>query len=255
MYLLFELYLTILPIVGGLIISSFTAGPSLMLAGCAVIMLTSILPLPQVPERYESFDWGYGETMRRFVDHRNHSLVMASIFDGMQGAALLFIWPLAAFAIVGWSYQLLGVVLSMSLLLAFFIKSFMRAMRASHLYRSPTILTATSTASWILRIFAFTPAGIILADTLYHAGVPKKIFGLDPAILEQTADDAHYIDEYTAIKEMGLAVGKIFVCIAAGTLAFYVSALAALASVLVVAAIASIISLVFVRLREPVLAQ
>ena len=255
MHILFELYLTIMPIVGGLLISSFVAGPSIMLASVAFLMLLSLIPLLHVPETYESFDWSYGQTLKRFLDARNHSLVMASIFDGMQGAALLFIWPLAAFAIVGWSYMLLGVVLSISLMLAFFIKSFIRAMRVTHIHRSPSILTAVSVGSWLLRLFTFTPGGIVLADTLYHAGTPKKIFGLDPAILEQTADDAHYIDEYTALKEMGLAIGKITVCLAAGILAFYVSALIALASVLVAASIASLISIFFVRMREPVLQQ
>ena len=243
---LFELFLAVLPIAGGILIGSSARGSVLVLFGAVILLMLSLIPLAQLPAIYERYDWSYTETMRRFFSRRSRALAVISILEGIQGAGLLLVWPLIAFAIVGWSYPMVGIVISVSLLFAIAFKKLFSFIH-THMHTSPLVVSGIAMAAWLLRLLAYTPVSVISADALYHTGTPSRAYNIDTITSEQSADGSHYLDEYTALKQMGLALGRISICVAAGILMFYVSALAAFAMVLIVAAIAAAISVFLVQ--------
>ena len=213
----FELLLALVPAAAGAVIVAHQTGPQALLLGASALAFLAMVPLFRMYDVYEPFEWRYGDTIGALFNARYRTLLTHSFLNGVQGAGLLFLWPLAAFLLLGGTYPLLGVVLSLTLLLVLavrlFVPLFSRDVRSKHM------ATFVMFSSWIVRFAAFSPVTIIIADVLYHTGVPVRRFGMDLMTLEQAADGAHYIDELTALKEMGFALGRIFTAILVGSLA------------------------------------
>ncbi|MFZ2556046.1 MAG: hypothetical protein WAZ27_05195 [Minisyncoccia bacterium] len=240
-----ETILSLMPLLGGIIIET-QGGPGILFALVSLFILASLFPISRIPESYEGFEWGYGETLMQLFAPGNRSFLTLSLLDGVQGVTLLLIWPLAAFIILGQSFLALGVVLSATFLISSLGRTLVRRiLRALKADRSTSILAIIAFSSWMFRLAAASPIQVILADVYYHAGVPARRFSIDTPIFEQSADGGHYIDEYTALKEMGMALGRIaasiilaVVCMRFGGVSAFVFAilcagLAAAASVII----------------------
>ncbi len=237
-----EIFLTLMPLSASVILSAFSNGSWMLLVGCAVLAFLSSIALLHVRETYEPFLWTYGDTIRNLFAPNNRDTLVASIFYGVQGAALLFAWPLAIFILFDWSYQLLGAIMSVTLMLTLVCKKYLPSTLGFFgLAGSKPIERTLAASSWVFRLLIFSPTTVILADVLYHASVPKG-HGLDQFAHEQAADSSHYIDHDTVLKEMGLALGRIFLVLALVILALYASPLVALAGALGLAAVASLAS-------------
>ena len=79
-------------------------------------------------------------------------------------------------------------------------------------------------------------------DSYFYTGTPIRGTGIDPFGYDQAADRGSYVDEYTALKEIGLSIGKILVCLVAAYLALRISLPLTLMSIFALAALASSIS-------------
>ena len=205
-----EALVALMPAIAGYALSNFDNGLFILFMSSAAAMLLSTLSLARIRESYEAFDWTYGETFRQFSARANNVAVGLFILDGVQGAALLLIWPLAAFLILGQSFQSLGAILTATLCVAFLgrylVRNFLRAFR---LARSPSVLAMIVFSSWIFRLAAGTPVQLLAVDVFYNSGTSPRRFSIDTYAGEQSADGGHFVDEYTAIKEMGLSIGRI----------------------------------------------
>lgn len=240
-----EIMLALVPLLGGLMIETIWLGPEALLAIAAFAALASLIPLIRIPESYEGFEWGFFETFGQLFSSSNRPLLGLSVADGIQGAALLLVWPLAAFIIIGQSFLGLGLILTVTLILTpIFRTSVRKLLKRFRAERSTPVLATLVFSSWILRLVAASPLQILVVDIYAHSGSSPKRFSIDHAIHDQSADGAHYVDEYTALKEMGLALGRIIACLTLAAIALFVHALAAFAGVIILAAFASVVSVV-----------
>ena len=234
-----EFLVALAPLLAGLWIVTTALGPIPLLYAGAGLMLLSALPLLYVPDIYEKFSWGYRETFGHFVAPANRAVVRHAVLDGIAGAGLLHFWPLALFLITGWSYGMLGVILTLTFFISITARSFVRrSIRRSGLHASGILKVLFAVTPWAFRALVGTPLGAILVDSYFHTTAPRR-FGVDPQAFEQAADAGSYVDEYTALKEMGLAVGRIFLCLVGTLAAFMVSLPAAFIAIFICAALAS----------------
>lgn len=240
---LLEVFLTLLPVSAALVITSLEHGTWLLFVGAGVIAFFAALPLVRISDTYERFDFSYLGTFEALFSWRYRDALKSSWFDGVHGAGLLFVWPLAIFLLLDWSYFKVGAVVSLTLVLVLLlrrhVRGLLRKIGAGESHRVNSALTASS---WVLRIFVFSPVTVVLADTIYHLGAPARRFGIDPIAYEQASDGAHYVDELTAFKEMGSALGRICLCCLVAVVALFSSPLVALGGGLFVAGLASIYS-------------
>ncbi|HWO07188.1 MAG TPA: hypothetical protein VNM40_01235 [Candidatus Paceibacterota bacterium] len=204
-----EASLALVPLIGGFVIGEISGGTGLLFAAAAAFAGASLLALFAMPETYERFEWDYSETVRALVSPSHRDVLWVAIFDGMQGAALLLVWPLAVFIILGQSFFLLGAVLSATFLMAFLARHIVRSFIVRREAQSPYVLATIAFSSWIFRLAAGTPLQIVVADIYYHSAARPGERGIDAHAHDQWADRGHYVDEYTALKEMGLAIGRI----------------------------------------------
>ncbi|KKW19441.1 MAG: hypothetical protein UY63_C0013G0012 [Parcubacteria group bacterium GW2011_GWA2_51_10] len=250
--LVYEVIIALMPAFAGLTLIAVPFAPLRLLFGAAVFAAISLIPLIAVKDSSENFSWSYGRSLSEFLADRHTALRIESILQGIQGAVLFLVWPLAIFLIVGSDYQLLGYILTATLVAVLFLRTFWRGfMRKTGLEHSTTAHVATSVSGWALRLFAWTPVVIFIADSYSHATAPRRTFTLDASVLEQAADSGSFVDEYTALKEIGLACGRIIIAAVFAVLLFATTLPVAFATVLIVAALASAASIILERRVAP----
>ncbi len=233
---LLEVLLALMPAVSALLIESREGGVWLMLILSSVAAFVAALTLIRAPDSYERFSWGYAETIHFLFSAHHRETFHTSVREGVQGASLLLLWPLTIFLAFG-SYFTLGLILSITLLLVLLLRRGLQAMlRRNELHNNPRFLSALVGTSWVMRLAVFSPITIVLGDVLHHIGVPARRIGIDPVAMEQAADSAHYIDEFTALKEMGASLGRVFACVLVVLLLFFTTPLAALTVTLIIIA-------------------
>jgi hypothetical protein len=243
-----EIFLAFVPLAAGIIIEIDWLGPEAILAAAALIALSALIPLIRIPESYEGFEWGFLESFYALFSPFNRSFLSLSIFDGIQGVTLLLVWPLAAFIIIGQSFLGLGFILTATLLMAPLARHLTRRLlNKLRAHDSTPVLVSLVFSSWILRLAAASPLQILVADVYYHSGVSPKRFSVDAPVFDQTADGAHYVDEYTALKEMGMAIGRIIACLILAASVYYLPAAGAFAFLIIVTAFAAAWSVIISR--------
>lgn len=234
-----ELLVALAPALGGLFIAAAAMAPVwLFYIGAGIIALSAI-PLFSLADVHEGFSWGYRETFHELLSREHRAYVTQAILEGMSGAALLLFWPLAVFLITGWSYGMLGIVLTLAFLAAIFLRAPVRAlMRRAQLQESRLLTTVLSISPWLFRLAIATPLGVVLTDSYFYTTTPRRL-GVDPLSFEQYSDGGSYLDEYTALKEMALSIGRITVCVLGAAAALLLSVPLSFVAVFTVAALAS----------------
>src|SRR3989338_1307746 len=104
-----EIMIAIVPAFAGIFLAANGAASVWLLYSAAALILVSALPLMNLRESYEGFSWKYRETFAELISPEYRKLAIRAFLEGAEGAAFLFVWPIAAFLILGWSYSLLGI--------------------------------------------------------------------------------------------------------------------------------------------------
>lgn len=207
-----EFLIALSPLFGGMCIVAVSYGSTWLLSIAAGCILLSAIPIFYLRDIQENFSWGYRETFGQLVEPANRTILVGSFFEGVAGTALLLFWPLAIFLITGWSYGMVGLVLSLTFIIAIFARSLVRkGLRETSLHTSRILNVVFAVTPWLFRMLVATPLGVIFVDSYFYTTTPRRI-GVDPLTFEQAADAGSFVDEYTALKEMALTLGRIAIC-------------------------------------------
>ena len=248
----FEVFIALMPLFAGLTLVSMQSAPARLLFGASALIVLSTLPALFMRDTREHFSWPYVYTFKQLFRRRNHGLVLQSLLEGAQGAALFLIWPLAIFLILEWSYSMLGLVFTISLLSILLLRRFYRWLAGSFGIRSSsTVHTVIAVSGWVARLAAGTPIGIMIADAYSYSTQPERGTHADPFSFEHASDRGAFLDEYTALKEIALALGRIMLCIVVFFLAFAFALPIVFAIALLIAAAAAGISTLVAQRLSP----
>lgn len=245
---LLEVLIALMPLFAGLTIAGVVDSPLRLLFGAAAFFALSMIPALFLPSLRERFSWSYTYTIAQLWRRKNHALVLHSIFDGIQGATLFLVWPLAIFLIIEGSYFTLGFIFTTTLLFVMLMrKTFGWIANRMQLQPSSPVYSFVAISGWVARLAAGTPIGIIVADVYSYGAQPANATSADPFVFEQGADRGSFLDEYTALKELALALGRIMVCAFVIFLVFSVPLTAVFAITLGISGIVSAINLILGR--------
>lgn len=242
-----EIVLSLLPLFAGFTLVAVPSAPLRLLFGSAALIGLSAFPAMLLSDTRERFSWSYFYTMKQLWQRRNRGLVLQSICEGLQGAALFLVWPLAIFIIVGRSYLLLGFVFSATLLLILLLRRAYKWLFKTGRLESSMVHVVIIVSSWVARLAAGTPLSIIVADVYSYTTLPDRGTHFDPFSYEHASDRGAFVDEYTALKEMGLAVGRVMLSITIFFLALAFALPLVFAIALLIAAVASGVSTLVAR--------
>lgn len=248
----YEAAIALMPLFAGITLVTFPFAPQRLLFGAAFIVLMSLVPLVSVRDVAEGFSWNYGETFRHVFAPRHRNLLAVSFMQGIQGAALFLLWPIAILLIVGLNYQTFGGVMSATLFAVLLLHTlYRRFARRTAIEHSPLVHAAFSMSGWLLRFFAGSPFAVFFADSYSYVSMPRRAHSIDVPTFEQAADGGSFVDEYTALKEIGLAIGRIAVCLMFGLLLSGFSLAAAFLLVFLLAALSSAAAILIERSAAP----
>jgi hypothetical protein len=236
---LWEVLLSLAPFCGGIFIAVAALAPVWLFYIGALVIVLSMLPVAALPEIYENYSWSYRQTFHELISREHRTYVTQSILEGLNGAALLFFWPLAVFLLVGASYSMLGIVYSLTLLAALFLRAPVRALvRRLGLQDAPIFSTVVAASPWLFRLAIASPLSVVFVDSYFYTTSPRRM-GIDPFAFEQATDGGSLIDEYSALKEMALSIGKVAACFIGAGAAMVFSVPVAFLIVFCVAAVSS----------------
>lgn len=247
-----DLLIAALPLVAGTVLL-LPFGMSTVFLSAGVLALLSLPLLAGIRDRRERYVWGYAQTFREFFNPRYRGLVLNSFVSGVESAALFLLWPIAVFLIVGQRYDALGAILS-GTLLAFLVGKILvkRFIPRLHHHTSPLVEASVVFSAWVFRLVAAAPLAIVVVDAYYHLGAPKRFESpYASGGFEQAGDAGTYVDELTALKEIGLALGRIGLCALTLLLALFSSLAFVLAVPIIVTALFAALSVMLVRTTHP----
>lgn len=202
-----EMTLALLPFLAGYIIVQY--GASWLLWIGALLATLSLVFLVREADVVENYSLSYRESWVVFFSPQLRAMTTGSIAEGVHASALFFVWPIAALVILSGSYVLLGIVMSAVLLITLLFKLLVGHFGANGLFQISRGMHATLTAfAWVMRVIIITPLQIIAVDVFQNLRLTRGDNSVDPFTYEQAADGGSIVDEHSAIKEMGFAVGR-----------------------------------------------
>lgn len=227
----------VMPILSGFLIGIFDFKIVFVLA--ILMYLSPSIPFMALPRTNERFVWGYWETIRNFFSKKCRNLVIANMANGAENAVALIIWPIFIWQLLEGNFLAVGAVSSLIVLVGVIVQLFMG--KYTDLFNKRKLLRWGSglyAFGWFFKIFVLTGFHIFAAGTYHQLAQIFKDTPFDALNYEMLADQGHYVDEYTVVKEIAVQMGKVIILVLAMLLLLnfglnWTFALAALASLFI----------------------
>ncbi len=204
----------LLPIFSAFIISKF--GFSVLYILASVVLFISIFPLFFVPHTREKYSFGYFETFKQFFDGQHIKTNLAYMADGFQNYIGCLIWPIFIFILLDGKYMQVGLisaaVVLVSCVIRYIVGEATDKFDKKKLMRTGSILYSLG---WIFKAIIESGLHIFLVG-IYHnfTGILMRT-PFDALMYEIAADEGHYVDEFTIMRETALTWGRIIMVILA----------------------------------------
>jgi hypothetical protein len=243
-----EIVVALMPLIAGLYVATASASVAALLYAAGALALLACIPLAGVRDAYEGYSFTYRSSFHELFDERNRMLLRSSFLSGVEAAALFILWPITVFTLIGWSYPLLGMIMSLTLLITLIARKFLARPVDSMPAR---VLPLVAMSGWVMRLGVGGFVSAVLVDAYFHTLGRSSLRGLDIHTQEHVADSHTFVDEFTVLKEMGMALGRIALCLAAVFLLSFTPLPYALAISFLAAGLAAALSIYFALRPTP----
>jgi len=199
----------IMPIVAGLILS-YLGYSYLFLLALSIYLLASF-PLSRLPKVEEKFSWSYRKTWRTLFSKKMRSSVIAYAGDGAESIVGLVIWPVFIWHVLNENYLQVGAISSIiiiaTILLQIFVgKSLDKLTNKRSWLRYGVFFYASG---WILKALVSTAFQVFLFSAYHNISRIFSRTSFDTLNYDIAADQGHFVDEYTVVRELAIILGKI----------------------------------------------
>lgn len=211
-----------IPLAAGFLVSRFGFDALFMIA--IILYLTSGIPYITIPRTQEKFSWTYPETLKRFFSKKNRKIIAAYMAYGSEEVVGFVIWPIFIFQILKGNYFEVGalssLIICVTVVLQLVLGKYIDGGGRKRILQVGSVLYSLG---WIAKIFIATAFQIFIVGS-YHSFA--RIFLRTPfnaMTYEMAADEGHYVDEFTVIKEMAVSAGKTLMAILAIIISLFVA--------------------------------
>ena len=202
------------------------------------IYLISLIPFSQLPQVKEKFSWTYRETWRHFLSKKMRGSVLAYAGDGAENVVGSIIWPIFIWQLLSGNYLQVGAISSVIILativLQIMVGNLIDNLPSRRWLRYGTVLYSFG---WVLKALINSAFQVFLFSTYHNLSRVFARTSFDALNYDIAADQGHYVDEYTVIREMAIVFGKALMCI----FIILISPFLALRYLFLVAALASLL--------------
>ncbi|MFC1625337.1 MFS transporter [Patescibacteria group bacterium] len=226
-----------IPLIAGFVIVRF--GFDALFITSIILYLVSGIPYITIPRTREKFSWGYMETLKNFFSKQRRKEMIAFASDGAERSALLLIWPIFIFQVLKGDYLKIGIISTFIIAFSVIIQLILGKKIDMSLKKEKVLKvgSALSSISWFIKIFIETTLHVFVIGAFHNL---TRIFMRTPfqtLSYEIAADQGHYVDEYTVIRELAINLGRTLILVLAAVMSIYFT----LNYLFILAAIASIL--------------
>lgn len=212
----------VMPLLAGWIVTNYSFDFLFLLV--IIIYLVALIPLTTLPKTNEKFSWSYWQTWHELLSKKRRKAVLAYMGDGAESVVSVIVWPIFIYELLQGNYFQIGalsaVIVVVTVFLQLLVGKWTDRLNKEKMFRLSSILYAIG---WIIKMFIFTAFQIFIAST-YH-GITRLFTrtSFDTMFYEDSADQGHYVDEYTVIHEMAIQYGKFLMLILVLFLLIFIS--------------------------------
>lgn len=198
----------ILPFVSGFLISRFGFGIVFLIG--VIITLASYIPFMMLPSTHEKFSWGYLETYKHFCSKRNQKLVLAHMASGAENIVGMLIWPIFIWMLLQGEFLKVGAISTLisatTVILQLLMGSWTDKFDKRKLLKWGTWFYSVG---WLVKALIATAFQVFIVGVYHSFSSVMMRTPFDSLTYEIAADQGHYVDEFTVIKEMAVQFGRL----------------------------------------------
>lgn len=204
------------PIVGGIILQQY--GFAVLFMVVSAIILLSNVPMLITPEKFEPHTLAYADAYKRLFHTSFRKTVVAHFGYGEELIADI-LWPVFIVIIIP-SYIAIGAVATGGGLLAIVAILVIGRMTDEH-HRHPIMHAGVlmTSLSWLVRIVAVSPFGIVISQSLYR--VSRLTIQVPFMTIAGRKARDYSVMKSSLLYEMSIVVGKIITAAAALVLLYF----------------------------------
>ncbi len=197
----------IIPVFAGWMLMQY--GYNILFVISILVFLLSSVPLLSLPRTGERYEWTYIKTFKEFFSKKRRKTLMAYAGDGAESMVSGMIWPIFIWELLQGNYLKVGFISSLVAVTTVALQLFVG--RVADSGKNDKILkygTALYALGWIVKMFIDTAFQIFVVST-YHS--LTRVFTrapFDALNYQRAADQGHYVDEYTVVREMAIVSGR-----------------------------------------------
>ncbi|MBX2866884.1 MFS transporter [Candidatus Kaiserbacteria bacterium] len=225
------------PILAGYIIQN--SGYNALFAVAIVLLVLATISYAFVPDTDEKFTWTFKRTVQNLFAKKYRPMTSSMFASGLENTFNLIVWPIFLYEIFDGNVFDIGVVSTLVVGLTIIIQLGLGSYIDKKKNSGAKTLRIGSTlyaVGWVFKIFVLSIAQVFFVG-LYHS--ITRIFvrtPIDTTLYDMSADQGHYVDEFSLLREMSVHIGRVLGLVIVVSLSLFVSIewtfiLAALASV------------------------
>ncbi len=202
----------IMPIVAGLLLAKFSFNFVFVVA--MIFYASALIPFIKLPNIEEEYSWGYFETFKNCFLPETKKIFFANMANGAENAVGLIIWPIFIFQLLNGDFLKVGIISSLIVFVTVILQ--LTVGKYTDLFDKRKMLKYGSlfyASGWLAKVFVLTAGQIFVVGAYHSLALIFKDTPFDTLNYEIMADQGHYIDEYTVVKEIAVQAGKVLILV------------------------------------------
>ncbi len=203
----------IMPIVAGLVLDYL--GYEILFLMAIAIYFISFIPFSYLPKVEEQFVWSLRKTWRKLLSKKMRPSVLAYAGDGAESVVGAIIWPIFIWQLLSGNYFQVGAISSLIILVTIILQILFgnlldKIPNRRKFLRYGSVFYAIG---WILKALIGSAFQVFLFSTYHNLSRVFSRTSFDALNYDIAADQGHYVDEYTVVREMAILFGKVLMSI------------------------------------------
>jgi len=239
-----------IPLISGFIISRF--GFDVLFIIAIFLYLVSGIPYLSIPRTREKFLWNFKKTWQEFFLKERRKTILVFMAHGAESVVGLLVWPIFIFQLLNGNYFQVGFISTLIIAVTAILQLILGKRIDLNIPKEKMLKWGSIFYSlgWIIKIFIGTAFHIFIVGAYHSVSSIFLYTPFDTLNYEIMADQGHYIDEFTVIREMAINFGKVAMILLIILISFFF----AIQWVFLLAALAAF-GLGFLRRKEPIIVK
>jgi len=212
-----------IPLIAGFIITRF--GFDVLFIIAIFLFLVSGIPYLTIPRTNEKFSWSVLRTWKEFISKKRRGMILAYTASGAENFIGLIIWPIFIYQVLKGNYLQVGaistLIIACTVILQLALGKYVDLKTSKKkVLKWGSVLYSLG---WLIKVFIATTFQIFVVGVYHNIAAVFAKTPFEALGYELAADEGHYVDEFTVLREMAIHTGKAITAVLVIIVSFYLS--------------------------------